>query len=280
MRRRVSSLVLGGWAAANAPMPHKMEESKMQIAGKVALITGGASGLGEATVRRLLESGGQAVILDIAQEKGEQLAAELGDGVIFTKTDITDETEVKAALEMAMRRFGRIDILANVAGIDGPAKLIGQTGPQSLASFSRVINVNLIGTFNIIRLAAEKMILNAPNNEGERGVIINTSSIAAFEGQIGQASYSASKAAVAGMTLPLARELARYGIRVVTIAPGIFATPLLFALDDKILDTLEKSVPFPGRPGKGEEFALMVESIINNPMLNGTTIRLDGALRM
>jgi 3-hydroxyacyl-CoA dehydrogenase / 3-hydroxy-2-methylbutyryl-CoA dehydrogenase len=252
----------------------------MKIRDKVVFVTGGASGLGEAAVRRILESGGRAVILDMSKENGEKLAAELGDRTLFMKADISDENEIKNAIEKTVNYFSKIDILVNCAGIGDACKVLGKNGPQSLASFSRVMNINLIGTFNVIRLAAEKMAKNSPDENGERGVIINTSSIASFEGQIGQASYSASKAAINGMTLPLAREFAGYGIRVMTIAPGLFNTPLLMTLPENIRNSLGEMVPFPRRLGRPEEFALMVESIIINPMLNGDVIRLDGALRM
>lgn len=252
----------------------------MKIKDNVVFITGGASGLGEAVVYRTLGAGGKAVILDMSEKNGEKLSAELGDRTLFIRADITDEDEMKSAMEKTMNCFGKIDVLVNCAGIGDACKVLGKNGPQSIASFSRVINVNLIGTFNVIRLAAEKMAQNSPDEEGERGVIINTSSIASFEGQIGQVSYSASKAAINGMTLPLAREFAGYGIRVMTIAPGLFKTPLLMTLPENILNSLGEMVPFPRRLGRPEEFALMVESIINNPMLNGDVIRLDGALRM
>lgn len=252
----------------------------MIIKNKTAFVTGGASGLGEAVVRRIITSGGNAVILDMSDEKGKKLAAELGERSIFIRADITDEKVIKSAIEKTTSTFGRIDILVNCAGIGDAYKVLGKNGPQSLESFSRIINVNLTGTFNVIRLVAEKMAQNTPDEEGERGVIINTSSVASFEGQIGQVSYSASKAAINGMTLPLAREFAAYGIRVLTIAPGLFLTPLLMTLPENILNSLGNMVPFPNRLGKPEEFALMAESIITNPMLNGEVIRLDGALRM
>jgi len=252
----------------------------MIIRDKVVFVTGGASGLGEAVVREILVSGGKTVILDMSEENGKKLAAELGDRTTFIKADISDEKEMADAVAQAVNYFGKIDVLVNCAGISDASKVLGKKGPQSLASFSRVINVNLTGTFNAIRLVAEKMALNSPDMEGERGVIINTSSVASFEGQIGQVSYSASKAAINGMTLPLAREFAAYGIRVMTISPGLFRTPLLMTLPENILNSLGEMVPFPARLGRPEEFALMVESIITNPMLNGEVIRLDGALRM
>jgi NAD(P)-dependent dehydrogenase (short-subunit alcohol dehydrogenase family) len=252
----------------------------MIIRDKTAFITGGASGLGEAVARGIIQSEGKAVILDMSQEKGEKLEAELGERSIFVKADISDENQMKDAVEQAVKFSGKIDILVNCAGISDASKVLGKKGPQSLASFTRVIDVNVTGTFNAIRLVAEKMTQNVPDEEGERGVIINTSSVASFEGQIGQVSYSASTAAINGMTLPLAREFAAYGIRVMTVSPGLFRTPLLMSLPENILKSLGEMVPFPSRLGKPEEFARMVESIITYPMLNGEVIRLDGALRM
>lgn len=252
----------------------------MKINNNVALVTGGASGLGEATVRRLCALGAKVCVLDLSEENGQKLAKELGKQVIFCKADICDESTVNSALTQTISEFGSLNILVNCAGTGTPKKVLENEGPHSLALFSKVIQVNLVGTFNVLRLAAEKMITNCQNEEGERGVIINTASIAAFDGQIGQASYSASKGGIVGMTLPIAREFARYGIRVVTIAPGLFKTPLLMTLPEKVLDALGKMVPFPNRLGNPVEYAQLAESIITNPMLNGTTIRLDGAIRM
>ncbi|GGK30549.1 3-hydroxyacyl-CoA dehydrogenase [Caldalkalibacillus thermarum] len=252
----------------------------MNIREKVAVVTGGASGLGEATVKKIVALGGKAVILDLAAEKGKQLSEALGEGALFIQTDVTSEADVQKALQQSLETFGAIHIAVNCAGIGIAEKVLSKNKTHSLASFSKVIQVNLIGTFNVIRLAAEKMVDNTPTEDGERGVIINTASVAAFEGQIGQAAYSASKGGVVGMTLPIARELARYGIRVMTIAPGLFDTPLFASLPEEARKALGASVPFPSRLGYPEEYARLVQSIVENPMLNGETIRLDGALRM
>jgi NAD(P)-dependent dehydrogenase (short-subunit alcohol dehydrogenase family) len=246
----------------------------------VAVVTGGASGLGEATVKMLVAGGGKAVIADLAGEKAKGLAAELGGNALYVKTDVTSEAGVAEMLEEAVAAFGRINVLVNCAGIGVARKVLGKNGPHDLGEFERVIRVNLIGTFNVIRLAAEKMAGNEPNGEGERGVVVNTASVAAFEGQIGQAAYSASKGGIVAMTLPLARELASYGIRVMTIAPGIFETPMFDGLPEKAKETLGSMVPFPSRLGRPAEYAGLVQSIIGNPMLNGSVIRLDGAIRM
>jgi len=245
-----------------------------------AIVTGGASGLGEATVRRIVKNGGQAVILDLSEELGGALVEELGAAVSFVKTDVTKEEDVVAALEAAVSRLGAINTVVNCAGIGIAEKVLGKKGPHSLNLFTKVISVNLIGTFNVCRLAAEKMIQKIENPAGERGVIINTASVAAFEGQIGQAAYSASKGGVVGLTMPLAREFARYGVRVMTIAPGLFHTPMFESLPEEARAALGKMVPFPSRLGFPEEYAQLVQSIVENPMLNGETIRLDGAIRM
>jgi 3-hydroxyacyl-CoA dehydrogenase / 3-hydroxy-2-methylbutyryl-CoA dehydrogenase len=245
-----------------------------------AIVTGGASGLGEATVRTIIQQGGRAAILDLSVERGQKLAEELGANAIFVKTDVTSEDEVSNAIRKAIESFGSINTVVNCAGIGIAGKLLSRKGVHSLDMFSKVIAINLIGTFNVIRLASEKMTSNVPNDKGERGVIINTASVAAFEGQIGQAAYSASKGGVVGMTLPIARELAAYGIRVMTIAPGLFHTPMFDSLPAEARDSLGKMVPFPQRLGYPEEYAQLAESIITNPMLNGETIRLDGAIRM
>jgi NAD(P)-dependent dehydrogenase (short-subunit alcohol dehydrogenase family) len=252
----------------------------MEIRNSVAVVTGGASGLGGATVRRLVAQGGKVAVFDLAEDAGNKLAAELGEGVIFVKTNVVEEESVQNAVNEAVERFGGIQLVVNCAGIGVAGKVLGKKGPMSLEDFNKVIQINLVGTFNVIRLAAEKMIQNTPNQEGERGVIINTASVAAYEGQIGQAAYSASKGGVVGMTLPIARELAAFGIRVVTIAPGIFETPMLGVLRDDVRDALGKAIPFPPRLGRPQEYAMLAEQIIQNPLLNGTTIRLDGALRM
>jgi 3-hydroxyacyl-CoA dehydrogenase/3-hydroxy-2-methylbutyryl-CoA dehydrogenase len=246
----------------------------------VAVVTGGASGLGEATVRNIIKNGGKAVIFDLSEEKGGMLVGELGDSVLFVKTDVTSEESVQAGLNRVIEKFGAINTVVNCAGIAIAEKVIGKRGTHELKAFSKVVAVNLIGTFNVIRLAAEKMVNNEVNEEGERGVIINTASVAAFEGQIGQAAYSASKGGIVGMTLPIARDLASYGIRVVSIAPGLFHTPMFDSLPEEARVSLGKTVPFPSRLGYPEEYAKLAESIITNPMLNGETIRLDGAIRM
>lgn len=252
----------------------------MEIKGSVAMVTGGASGLGEATVRDLVALGGKVTVLDMAEENGNRLAAELGESAIFVKTDVTDEASVRAAVDRTVAAFGGIHVVVNCAGIAIAQRVVGKQGPHDLAGFARVIQVNLTGTFNVIRLAAEKMMVNTPNQEGERGVIINTASVAAFEGQIGQAAYSASKGGVVAMTLPIAREFAPFGIRVMTIAPGLFDTPMFKSLPEEARKSLGATVPFPSRLGDPREYAFLARSIIENPMLNGETIRLDGAIRM
>ncbi|WP_089718815.1 SDR family NAD(P)-dependent oxidoreductase, partial [Candidatus Entotheonella palauensis] len=229
----------------------------MQIEGKVAVITGGASGLGGASARLLYDSGAKVVILDVNAEAGQALAAELGDSALYIHTDVTSPESSEAAIVQARETFGSVDIAINCAGIGTPGRVLSRSGPLALDTFSRVIQINLIGTFNIIRLAAAQMQDNAPNADGERGVIINTASIAAFDGQIGQPAYSASKAGVVGMTLPIARELASFGIRIMTIAPGIFDTPMLAGLPDPARQSLAASVPFPQRLGLPEEYASM-----------------------
>ncbi len=252
----------------------------MEIKDRVFLVSGGASGLGEATVRHLVELGGRVVIADIQEQASAALAQELGDGVCTARCDVTDPAMAEQAVNTAMQRFGGLHGLVNCAGVATPGKVVGRDGPHDLGVFAKVVQINLVGTFNMLRLAAAAMAEQAPNAEGERGVIVNTASVAAFEGQIGQAAYAASKAGVAGMTLPIARELARYGIRVVTIAPGLFETPMMAGLPPEVQESLGKSVPFPPRLGRPSEYARMVRAIIENPMLNGETIRLDGALRM
>ena len=245
-----------------------------------AIVTGGASGLGEATVRNIVSKGGKAVIFDQSEENGKRLKNELGEAVLFLKADVTKEEDIQEAVNKAADFLGEVNTVVNCAGIGIAEKVIGRNGAHNLSLFSRVINVNLIGTFNVIRIAAEKMSSNEVNESNERGVIINTASVAAFDGQIGQAAYSASKGGIVGMTLPIARELARYGIRVMTIAPGLFHTPMFDTLPQEARDSLGKMVPFPPRLGYPTEYAQLVESIIENPMLNGETIRLDGAIRM
>jgi NAD(P)-dependent dehydrogenase (short-subunit alcohol dehydrogenase family) len=252
----------------------------MELKDKGALVTGGASGLGAACVRLLTQNGAKAVIADLNSETGEALAKELGESVRFVKTNVAEEESMQAAVQTAVDTFGGLHVLISCAGIGVAERVLGKDGPSSLASFNKVIQVNLIGTFNAIRLAAAAMVNNQPNEGGERGVIINTASIAAFDGQIGQAAYSASKGGIVGMTLPIARELARYGIRVMTIAPGIFDTPLLAALPEPARISLGQQVPFPPRLGRPSEYAALAKHIIENEMLNGEVIRLDGALRM
>jgi NAD(P)-dependent dehydrogenase (short-subunit alcohol dehydrogenase family) len=249
----------------------------MQIAGNVFIVTGGASGLGGAASRLLASLGGKVVIADVQVDKGEALARELGGR--FVKCDVASEADGRAAVDAAAS-LGALRGLVNCAGIAVGEKTVGKDGPHSLAAFARVINVNLVGTFNMIRLAADAMSRLEPTAEGERGVLVNTASVAAFDGQIGQAAYSASKGGVVGMTLPIARDLARSGIRCVTIAPGLFATPMLLGMPQEVQDSLGKQVPFPSRLGKPEEYAALVRHIVENVMLNGETIRLDGAIRM
>lgn len=252
----------------------------MDIRNRTAIVTGGASGLGEATVRNIISHGGKAVIFDLQEDKGAQLVEELGESVRFVKTDVTDESSVRNAVDQAGEAFGQFEMVVNCAGIAVAEKTIGKKGPHDLASFSKVIQVNLIGTFNVIRLASEKMAENTPNDEGERGVIVNTASVAAYEGQIGQAAYSASKGGIVGMTLSIARDLSKHGVRVMTIAPGIFETPLFEGLPENAKKALGEMTPFPQRLGHPKEYAQLAQSIIENPMLNGEVIRLDGAIRM
>jgi NAD(P)-dependent dehydrogenase (short-subunit alcohol dehydrogenase family) len=250
----------------------------MQIKNSVFLVTGGASGLGAATARMAAEGGGKVVIADLQVEAGEKLAKELGGR--FAKTDVTSEADGKAAVALALKEFGGLQVLVNCAGIGYAARTLGKDAPHDLASFVKVVTVNTIGTFNMIRLAADAMAKAGPNAAGERGVIVNTASVAAYDGQIGQAAYSASKGGIVGMTLPIARDLSRNGIRVNTIAPGIFETPLLAALPKEAQESLGKQVPFPSRLGRPSEFAQLVKAMVENEMLNAETIRLDGAIRM
>jgi len=250
------------------------------ISGSTTVITGGASGLGRATAERLAAGGGNVVLLDLARSSGADVAAGLGPRALFAPADVTSADDVSGALDAALKRFGSIQGLVNCAGIGTAEKTFGRRGAADLAAFTRVIQVNLIGTFNCIRLAAAHMAGNAPTAEGERGVIVNTASVAAFDGQIGQAAYSASKGGIVGMTLPIARDLAELGIRVCTIAPGLFDTPLLAGLPEAARASLGKQVPFPPRLGQPAEYAALAAHIIENAMLNGETIRLDGAIRM
>lgn len=248
----------------------------MTLAGRTALVTGGASGLGEACVRALVAAYAAVTIADLNEAKGAALAQELGALTQYCRTDVCDEADVLAALDEAER----VDIVIHCAGIATAERALGKDGPLALDRFERVLRVNVIGTFNVNRLAAAMMVKNEPGPDGERGVIINTSSVAAFDGQIGQAAYSASKGAVAAMTLPLAREFARFGIRVLSIAPGLFRTPLLAGLPDEAMKQLAATVPFPSRLGEPSEFASLAMHMIENRMLNGEVVRLDGALRM
>ena len=249
----------------------------MDIAGKAFIVTGGASGLGEGTARMLAREGGKVVIADLQVDKGQALAAELGGS--FVRCDVSQEADGRAAVAAALA-LGKLMGLVNCAGIAPAVKTVGKDGPHPLDVYTRVITVNLIGTFNMIRLAADAMCANVPESTGERGVIVNTASVAAYDGQIGQAAYAASKGGVVGMTLPIARDLSRNGIRVMTIAPGIFGTPMLFGLPQPVQDSLAASVPFPSRLGRPEDYAKLVHQIVTNDMLNGEVIRLDGAIRM
>ncbi|MEI7583582.1 3-hydroxyacyl-CoA dehydrogenase [Runella sp.] len=252
----------------------------MQLQQKTFLVTGGASGLGFATAKMIVENGGNVVLLDVNEEAGQKAERELGPQARFAKTDVSDEGQVLDAIDLAISTFGGINGVANCAGIGPAQRVVGKNGPHALGLFSKVIQINLIGTFNVIRLVAAVMQNNEAGGSGERGVIINTASVAAFDGQIGQAAYSASKGGIVGMTLPIARELARFGIRVMTIAPGIFETPLLMGMSDDIKASLGQQVPFPSRLGQPDEYASLVKHIIENQMLNGEVIRLDGAIRM
>ena len=252
----------------------------MQIENRVFLVTGAGSGLGAAVARMAVGAGARAVLLDVNAEAGAAMAAELGAAARFVRTDVTSGPEGEAAIAAALEAFGRIDVAVNCAGVAPGEKIVGREGPHGLESFARAIQINLIGTFNMLRLAADAMAKNAPGEGGERGVIVNTASIAAYDGQIGQAAYAASKGGVAALTLPAARELARHGIRVVTIAPGIFATPMMAGLPQEVQDSLGANVPFPPRLGNPAEYAALVRHIVENQMLNGEVVRLDGALRM
>lgn len=250
----------------------------MHIQDKVFMVSGAASGLGAATARMLARAGARLMLVDLNAEALKAQASELEAG--YAVADITQADAAQAAVDMAMSSFGELHGLVNCAGVVAGEKILGKQGAHGLDSFSRIININLIGTFNLLRLAAEAIAKSTANAEGERGVIINTASVAAFDGQVGQAAYAASKGAVASLTLPAARELARYGIRVMTIAPGIFETPMMAGMSDEVRAALSADAPFPPRLGKPEEYAALVRHIIENSMLNGEVIRLDGALRM
>lgn len=252
----------------------------MDISGKVALVTGGASGLGAATVRMIVSAGGRAAILDLNEQLGNALAGELGAAGCYIRADVSSASEAEQAVKAAVAAFGALHICVNCAGIGDPQRLVSKEGPADLERFNKVIRVNLIGTFNIARLAAWEMSHNQPGPDGERGVIVNTASVAAFDGQIGQAAYSASKGGIVALTLPLARDLSGLGVRVMTIAPGLFDTPLLARLPEDVKASLGAMVPFPRRLGQPTEYAMLAKQIIENPMLNGEVIRLDGAIRM
>ncbi len=251
----------------------------MKIENQVFLIAGGGSGLGAATARKLVAEGGRVVIADV-NDAGDWVAKQFGAEARFVHTDVTDERQVQAAVDLCFSAFGSLRGVVNCAGVAPGERVVGKQGPHALASFERTVRINLVGTFNVIRLAAARMSAEPPLASGERGVIVNTSSVASFEGQIGQAAYAASKAGVNGMTLPIARELARFGIRVVTIAPGIFDTPMLQGMSEEIRASLGAQVPFPPRLGRPEEYAALVAHVVENEVLNGEVIRLDGAIRM
>lgn len=252
----------------------------MQLENSTFVVTGGSSGLGQATVELIVAAGGNAVIADVNRSAGEALAAKLGQRTRFAECDVTSEEHAKRTIGLAREAFGGLQGLVNCAGVGVPAKVLGKDGPHPLDRFTKIVGINLIGTFNMIRLAAEAMAAGSPNASGERGVIVNTASVAAYDGQIGQPAYAASKAGVVGLTLPVARELARFGIRVCTIAPGLFETPMMAGLPPEAQASLAQQVPFPSRLGKPHEFAQLVRQIVENEMLNGETIRLDGAIRM
>ena len=253
----------------------------MDIQNHTFIVTGGSSGLGGATVRMLAEHGGNVIIADVNREAGEKLAAELGERVCFLATDVSSEADVQAAVNTAVERFGGLHGVVNCAGIVVANRVLNKDGTaHALDLFNRGVQVNLVGVFNTIRLAAQAMVKNTPNNENERGVIVNTASVAAFDGQVGQACYSATKGGIVGMTLPIARDLAQFGIRVMTIAPGLFETPMLASLPEAARESLGKQTPFPPRLGRPAEFAALVAHIVQNVMLNGEVIRLDGAVRL
>ncbi|MBZ0253997.1 MAG: 3-hydroxyacyl-CoA dehydrogenase [Candidatus Methylomirabilis sp.] len=252
----------------------------MDVSKTVAIITGGASGLGEATAKRLIGAGGKVAILDRPQSNGEALAKEWGESAIFTPADVTDEAAVSAAVEKTVERFGGVHVCVNCAGVGSAVRTVSKMGPFPLEMFEMTVKINLIGTFNVLRLAAAQMAKQEPNAEGERGVIVNTASIAAFDGQVGQVAYSASKAGIVGMTLPIARDLASLGVRCLTICPGTMDTPMLALLPPDQRELLAVNIQFPKRLGRPEEFAMLVEHLVENPYINGETIRLDGGLRM
>jgi NAD(P)-dependent dehydrogenase (short-subunit alcohol dehydrogenase family) len=252
----------------------------MKLNETVAVITGGASGLGEATVRNFVAGGAKVAIFDMNAERGEKVAKELGDNVLFQKVDVTDEASVVAGIAATMAKFGKITANVNCAGIGVASKTLGKDGPHDLGLFKKTIDINLTGTFNVFRLAAEQMAKNEPNEDGERGVIVNTASVAAYDGQKGQVAYSATKGAIVGMTLPVSRDLAYYGIRICSIAPGLFLTPLFEGLGQEVVDSLSAQVTFPKRLGKPSEYGSLARTIVESPYMNGETIRLDGAIRL
>ena len=252
----------------------------MDLASAKAIISGGASGLGLATAKCVIEAGGHAALLDVNEGEGTKSAAELGDRAVFVSTDVSDEDGVRASINNAAEFMDGITLAVNCAGVLIPERVLGRAGTASAASFSKVVQINLVGSFNVTKEAAAVMEANEPNADGERGVVVSTASVAAYEGQIGQASYSASKGGIVGMMLPIARELARFGIRVNTIAPGIFMTPMMAGLSEEVQQSLGAQVPFPPRLGRPEEFADLVACIYGNAMINGETIRLDGGIRM
>ncbi len=252
----------------------------MKLSDTVAVITGGASGLGAGTVRNFVAGGAKVAIFDMNAQKGEALAAELGDSVLFQKVDVTSEEAVTAGLDATVAKFGKINACVNCAGIGVAMKTMGKEGPHPLDLFKKVIDINLTGTFNTMRLAVERMCANTPNEDGERGVIVNTASVAAYDGQKGQVAYSASKGAIVGMTLPVARDLAFYGVRICTIAPGLFMTPLFEGLGQQVVDQLSAQVTFPKRLGTPAEYGDLARHIVESRYLNGETIRLDGAIRL
>lgn len=249
----------------------------MEIKDKVFIVTGAASGLGAGTTRMLVAQGARVVLADVQDEAGQQLAKELGQ--VYVHCDVTQEADGMAVIQAA-KKLGPVFGLINCAGVAPASRTVGKNGPHALELFQKVVMINLVGTFNMCRLAAQAMSENTPESTGERGVLINTASVAAFDGQIGQTAYASSKAGVAGMTLPMARDLAKLGIRCMTIAPGIFGTPMVFGMPQEVQDSLAASIPFPSRLGRPEDYAKLVHSIITNEMLNGETIRLDGAIRM
>jgi NAD(P)-dependent dehydrogenase (short-subunit alcohol dehydrogenase family) len=252
----------------------------LQVGESTFFITGGGSGLGAATARLLVENGAHVALADVDEEAGEQMASQIGSGAEFVRTDVTDEESVQDSLDSVVEIFGSLNGAVNCAGIGPAAKVVGKKGVHDLGLFTKTVEINLVGTFNVIRFAAVRLAENEPGEDGERGVIINTASVAAYDGQIGQAAYAASKGGVVALTLPVARELASSGIRVVTIAPGIFETPMLAALPEDAKDSLGKQVPFPPRLGRPEEYAALAKHIVENQMLNGEVIRLDGGIRM